>query len=111
MLLLSGPGFFLSSTLKGAILYLTLRIALSGLCKCFECNSLGPYTAAIILFLPHSIYAEPFAFFKTPTFILIGLSSYFFLPSILLPFSSINLSPSGFSIIIIHLSFLLWFLL
>ena len=48
----------------------------------------GPYTPASILLSPNSIYAEPFAFFKTPALIITFLVSLTVLPSERLPFSS-----------------------
>ncbi len=66
----SGPGLFLSFTLKAIMLYLHCTMALAGFCMCRGWHSLGPYTAANTLFLPISTYAEPSAFFRTPASIL-----------------------------------------
>jgi len=65
MVLLSGPGRFLSSTEYPDILYLALTIALSIFWACFGYASLT-YTATIILFAPHSINADPSARSTTP---------------------------------------------
>ena len=50
---------------------------------CFGCTSFGPNTAAIILFFPNSINADPSAFFITPALIETFLSSSGALPLIL----------------------------
>ena len=61
-----GAGFFLSPTENGVIWYLQRKIPVSESDMCFGCTSRGPYTPAIILLSPNSMYAEPFAFRKTP---------------------------------------------
>src|SRR5712692_9282741 len=67
--LLEGAGFFLSVTEKGDMWYLQRKIPESWFAMCFGCTSLGQKKPARILFLPNSMYAEPSAFFKTPTLI------------------------------------------
>ena len=71
----SGPGRFRSVTEKGAILYRHCTSAFAGSCRCRGWASRGPYTAARTLLFPHSMYADPSAFFRTPASMRIGLSS------------------------------------
>ncbi len=54
MVLLSGPGLFLSLTENACMLYLHWTIALVGSWRCLGWHSLGPYTAARTLFFPIS---------------------------------------------------------
>src|SRR5439155_16547651 len=91
----SGPGRFRSVTEKGAMLYRHCTRAFAGSCRCRGWASRGPYTAASTLLFPHSRYADPSAFFRTPASILIGRSSSARRPSRRMPFLSISFSSFG----------------
>src|SRR5436309_6775365 len=91
----SGPGRFRSVTENGAMLYRHCTRAFAGSCRCRGWASRGPYTAARTLLFPHSMYADPSAFFSTPASMRIGLSSSYRRPSSRTPLSSINFSSFG----------------
>src|SRR2546425_2242340 len=91
----SGPGRFRSVTENGAMLYRHCTRAFAGSCRWRGWASRGPYTAARTLLFPHSMNAEPSAFFRTPASIRIGRSSLYRLPSRRMPFSSISFSSFG----------------
>src|SRR3970282_468228 len=88
----SGPGRFRSVTLNGAMLYRHATRPFVGSCGWRGWASRGPYTAARTLLFPHSMYADPSAFFRTPASIRIGRSSSALRPSSRIPFSSISFS-------------------
>src|SRR3989454_814500 len=91
----SGPGRFRSVTENGAMLYRHCTRALAGSCRWRGWASRGPYTAARTLLFPHSMYAEPSAFFRTPAAIRTGRSSSNRRPSSRMPLSSISFSSFG----------------
>src|SRR2546425_960667 len=91
----SGPGRFRSVTENGAMLYRHCTRALAGSCRWRGWASRGPYTAASTLLFPHSMYAEPSAFFRTPASIRTGRSSSNRRPSSRMPLSSISFSSFG----------------
>src|SRR3989304_4961625 len=88
----SGPGRFRSVTLNGAMLYRHCTRAFVGSGRWRGWAPRGPYTAARTLLFPHSMYADPSAFFRTPASIRIGRSSSARRPSSRIPFSSISFS-------------------
>ncbi|KKK45053.1 hypothetical protein LCGC14_3166130, partial [marine sediment metagenome] len=99
---LEGAGFFRSVTEKGDMWYLHRIIPVSVFARCFGCTSRGPKTPTRILLFPNSIYAEPSAFFNTPTLIVTLRVSSIFLPSHLIPFASSSTQSVSRPPIIIH---------
>src|SRR2546426_358243 len=91
----SGPGRFRSVTENGAMLYRHWTRAFAGSCRCRGWASRGPYTAARTWLSPHSMYADPSAFFRPPASMRIGRSSSYRRPSRRTPLSSINFSSFG----------------